>query len=300
MAVCTGSAQLPGPERAELLTVLAEESDEVVRERSAQALLTQSPEDFTEALKGDSPAAQLFRYCGRNLIEKPGIAAALIKHWRCPQEYLIAAARRVPTETVQEILDDLEKLSAVPALAAALLHAVSLTEDQRQQLQDLQKETPEAEETFADAVTDAEPDQTRRVTLLQRLSRMRVAERVQAALKGSREERITLIRDPCKVVQRAVLQSARITDREVETFAAMASLSDEILRLIATHRNFRRNYTVVRNLVNNPKTPLDVSLHLLKQIKITDLKTLTMNRNIPEVLRNASLRLNRQRTEKRD
>jgi hypothetical protein len=102
------------------------------------------------------------------------------------------------------------------------------------------------------------------------------------------------------VVQRAVLQSSRITDREVESFAAMASLSDEILRLIATHRNFRRNYTVVRNLVNNPKTPLDISLHLLKQIKITDLKALTMNRNIPEVLRNSSLRLNRQRTEKRD
>jgi hypothetical protein len=271
-----------------------------VHEKAAKALLAETSEDFVEALKGDSPAVQLFRYCGRHLLEKPEIAAAMIKHWRCPQEYLMAAARRVPSEAVQELLDDLDRLSAAPALAAALMSAASLTDDQRLQLQEMQKETLEPEEVFADAAKEAEADPAKRVTLLQKLSRMRVADRVQVALKGGREERMTLIRDPCKVVQRAVLQSSRITDREVESFAAMASLSDEILRLIATHRNFRRNYIIVRNLVNNPKTPLDVSLHLLPTIKVTDLKTLTLNRNIPETLRNASIRLNRQRTEKRD
>jgi hypothetical protein len=280
--------------------VLAEESDDVVREKAAKALLAETPEDFVEALKGDSPAVQLFRYCGRHLLEKPEIAAAMIKHWRCPQEYLMAAARRVPSDAVQELLDDLDRLSAAPALAAALMSASSLTDDQRLQLQEMQKDTLEPEEVFAEAAKEAEADPAKRVTLLQKLSRMRVADRVQVALKGGREERMTLIRDPCKVVQRAVLQSSRITDREVESFAAMASLSDEILRLIATHRNFRRNYIVVRNLINNPKTPLDVSLHLLPTIKVTDLKTLTMNRNVPETLRNASIRLNRQRTEKRD
>jgi hypothetical protein len=298
--VWSAGAELNAAERAELFALLAEDSDELVREKAGQAVQKQSPEAFAEALQGDSPSVQLFRYCGRHLIEQPAIAAALIKHRRCPPEFLIAASRSVPTEAVQEILDDLDRLSANPTLAAALLLATSLTPDQRQQLQDLQKDTFETEETFAEAVQTAEADPTKRVTLLQRLSKMRVAERVQAALKGSREERTALIRDPCKVVQRAVLQSARITDREVETFASMAILSDEILRLIATHRNFRRNYTVVKNLVNNPKTPLDISLGLLKQLKVNDLKTLTLNRNIPDVLRNSSVRLNRQRNEKRD
>jgi len=84
---------------------------------------------------------------------------------------------------------------------------------------------------------------------------MTVAQRVQFAMKGGSEARRTLIRDNNKVVQRAVLQSPRLTDQEVEAFAAMSSLTDEILRLIAGNRNFRKNYTVVRNLINNPRRP---------------------------------------------
>ena len=80
----------------------------------------------------------------------------------------------------------------------------------------------------------------------------------------------------------------------------MASLSDEVLRLISMNRNFRRNYTVVRNLINNPKTPVDVSLHLLPTITALDLKALAGNKNVPETLRNSASRLQRQRTEKRD
>jgi len=88
---------------------------------------------------------------------------------------------------------------------------------------------------------------------LQKISQLRVVERVQLAMKGTREARNLLIRDSCRVVQRAVLQSPQLTGREVEGFAAMTSLSDETLRLIANNRKFRKNYTVTRALVNNPK-----------------------------------------------
>jgi hypothetical protein len=124
---------------------------------------------------------------------------------------------------------------------------------------------------------------------------MNVAQRVQFAMKGGSEARRTLIRDSSKVVQRAVLQSPRLTDQEVETFASMSSLTDEILRLIAGNRNFRKNYTVVRNLLNNPKTPLDVSLHMLPMANAQDLKRLTTNKNVPETLRTTALKLQRQR-----
>jgi len=124
---------------------------------------------------------------------------------------------------------------------------------------------------------------------------MTVAERVQFAMKGGSEARRTLVRDANKVVQRAVLQSPRLTDQEVEAFAAMSSLTDEILRLIATNRSFRKNYVVVRNLVNNAKTPLDVSLHMLPMLNAQDLKKLTTNKNIPETLRTTATKLHRQR-----
>jgi hypothetical protein len=300
LAVCSGAARLIAAERAELLAVLAEDPDEIIRERAGNGLLTQPLEGIVAALGGDAPAAQLFRYCGRHLIDKPEVATALARHWRCPLEFLTPAAKRLPTFAVQEMMGDLDRLSAAPALVAALLHSASLTADQRAQLEELVRQTTESAEAFVEAAAVAEIDPARRITLVQRLSRMRVVERVQLALKGNREERIALIRDPCRVVQRAVLQSSRITDREVETFASMASLSDEVLRLISMNRNFRRNYTVVRNLINNPKTPVDVSLHLLPTITALDLKALAANKNVPETLRNSANRLQRQRAEKRD
>jgi hypothetical protein len=300
LAVCSGAARLIAAERAELLAVLAEDADEIIRERAGNGLLTQPLEGIVAALCGDAPAAQLFRYCGRHLIDKPEVATALARHWRCPPEFLTSAAKRLPTSSVQELMGNLDRLSAAPALVAALLHSASLTADQRAQLEELGRETTESPSAFADGAAEAEIDPARRITLVQRLSRMRVVERVQLALKGNREERIALIRDPCRVVQRAVLQSSRITDREVETFASMASLSDEVLRLISMNRNFRRNYTVVRNLINNPKTPVDVSLHLLPTITALDLKALAANKNVPETLRNSAGRLQRQRTEKRE
>jgi hypothetical protein len=294
MAVCSGSASLDSEERAELLAVLAEDPDELIHERAASALLAQSLESFLLALKGDAPSAQLFRHCGRNLIDNPAMATALAKHWRCPPQFLPAAARLLPTSAVPELMQDLDRLSAQPALASALLASSSLTAEQHQQLEDLLRDDIEEESAFAEAA-ESEPDPVKRVTLIQRLSRMRIVERVTMALKGNREERIALIRDPCKVVQRAVLQSPRITEKEIEAFAGMANLSEDVLRGISMMRKYARNYIVTHNLVFNPKTPIDISLHLLPLINVQDLKALTNSKNVPETLHSASLRLQRQR-----
>jgi hypothetical protein len=282
-------------ERAELLALLAEDADEMVRERAENALLSQSTQAFAAALAGDAPAAQLFRYCGKNLVGKPEIAVALVKSRRCPVEFLTPAAKALPTSAVQELMQDLDQLSTNRPLVAALTQSPSLTAEQHQQLDELLADKSAGESAFAEAVADIDVSPEQRATLLQRLAGMRVVERVQMGLKGNREERMALIRDPCKVVQRAVLTSSRLTDREVETFAAMASLSDEVLRMIAMNRKFQRNYAVVRNLMNNPKTPLDLSLHMLPSITAPDLKKLATNKNISDPLRTAAMRLQVQR-----
>jgi hypothetical protein len=79
----------------------------------------------------------------------------------------------------------------------------------------------------------------------------------------------------------------------------MASLSDEILRLIANNRKYRRNNTIVRNLMFNPKTPLEVTLHMLPNIPAQDLKLLMGNKNVPDTLRTSAMRLHRVRTQGR-
>jgi hypothetical protein len=201
---------------------------------------------------------------------------------------------------MKELFEDLDRLSTSPLLVAALIESSVVNAEQRNQLLELQLEEPAGMEAFAKAAEEVEPDQVKRETLLQKLARLRVVERVQMALKGTREARVLLIRDSCKIVQRAVLQSPQLTDREVESFAAMTVLSDETLRLIANNRKFRKNYTITRALVNNPKTPIDVSLHMLPTINPQDLKLLTTNKNVPDTLRTSAMRLQRQRSAQRE
>lgn len=120
---------------------------------------------------------------------------------------------------------------------------------------------------------------------LQRISAMTVAQRVGLAMKGSREERAILIRDPNKLVAVAVLSSPKMTEPEIESIAKMASISDEILRIIANTRGWMKRYGIVVALARNPKTPVAISMNLLARLTDKDLRSISTDRNVPEVLR---------------
>jgi hypothetical protein len=294
IAVCTGGAHLSAADRAEILAVLAHDADEVVANRAQDAFLSQPVESVAEALLRETALPALFVYAAKNLADKPGIGDAMVRNKNCAAEYLVHVVRSLSAESIQILMEELDRVSQSPALAGALEQSSSVTAEQKAQLHEL-RSTAIDHGALAEAALDAEPDLGKRQTLLQRLATMTVAQRVQFAFKGGSEARRTLIRDSNKVVQRAVLQSPRLTDQEVEAFASMSSLTDEILRLIAKNRNFRKNYVVVRNLMNNPKTPLDVSLHMLPILNPLDLKRLCTNKNIPETLRSTANKLQLQR-----
>ena len=300
LAVCAGPGSLSPEDRVELLAILASDTNQTIRETAAAALLTQPLPNVLTALARQDAAPEMFAYCAAEFPRRPGVADALGKNRACPIEVLRPVVRYLSTTALQELFEDLDRLSTSPLLVAALIASEALSADQRSQLLELQKEEFDPQEAFKDAADAAGPDAAKRETLLQKLSRMRVAERVQLALKGTREERMMLSRDPSKVVQRAVLQSPQLSEQEVEGFAAMASLSDEILRLIAVNRKYRRNYTIVRNLMFNPKTPLEITLHMLPNITAQDLKLLMGNKNVPDTLRTSAMRLHRVRTQGRD
>jgi hypothetical protein len=298
IAVCAGGAHLSPADRAEVLAVLAGDADEVVASRAQDAMLSQPIESFVEAIKREQALPALLSYAARNLADKPGICDAMVQNKNCPAEFLVPVARYLSTLGIQSLMEELDRVTESSALASALEHSASLTVEQKNQLHELHgPSNPIDEAALAEAAAAAESDVARRQTLLQRLAKMTVAQRVQFAMKGGSEGRRTLIRDNNKVVQRAVLQSPRLTDQEVEAFASMSSLTDEILRLIAGNRAFRKNYVVVRNLLNNPKTPLDVSLHMLPMLNAVDLKRLTTNKNVPETLRSTASKLQRTRIE---
>jgi len=297
MAVVSTGAHLSPADRAEILSVLAHDRDELISTRAFDGLAGISLEVFVEALSREKVATQLFSYAGKALADKPAIVDAMIHNRNCAGEYLVPLVPRLSATGVSSLLEELDRVSASSALATAMEHSPHLTADHKNVLQELRSAALLDPMRLAEVAEEAEPDPVKRQTLLQQISRMNVSQRVQFAMKGSGEARRTLIRDSNKVVQRAVLQSPRLTDQEVEAYASMANLTDEILRMIANNRNFRKNYTVVRNLMNNPKTPLDVTLHMLPMLNALDLKRLCTNKNIPETLRTTAVKLQRTRKE---
>jgi hypothetical protein len=142
----------------------------------------------------------------------------------------------------------------------------------------------------------AAPADEKRLSVLQRIAKMSPAERVKTAFSGGRDERMILIRDGAKVVQNAVLASPKLTEPEVETFAAAKNLSENVLREIARSRRFMKNYNVGRNLVNNAKCPLDLSLTLVKNLMVYDLKSLRFNKAVPDTIRQVAAKLYREKT----
>jgi hypothetical protein len=294
MAVCAGGVSMPPEDRVEVLAILAADADLAVAERALGVLLTQPLAYFLKALERADSDPLLFRYCVENLGTQPGIADALAKNPGCPAARIARLAAHLTPNGIQALLDNLERFSEDTALMEAVLHSPAASPEQRTLLDEMKKGALSLRE-IEEAVADVELDVAKRETLMQRVSHMSVAQRLTLAMKGARTERMMLIRDPNKLVQRAVLQSPKLTDSEVEGFAGMTNLSKEVLRAISGMRIFMKNYAIVKNLVNNPKTPLDVSLHLFPRLTPGDLMKLTTNKNIPETLRSAATKLHRKR-----
>jgi len=141
----------------------------------------------------------------------------------------------------------------------------------------------------------ADPAQQKRLSTLQRIAMLGVSARVQLAMKGSREERFILIRDGCKVVALAVLESPKLAENEVEVLAAMRNVQESVLRGITLKRKFMKSYAVVKALVNNPRVPMDISLTLLPHLLLNDLKVLVANKNIPDTIRKLATKLYNQK-----
>ena len=297
LAVCTGGAQISAPDLAEVLTVLALDSDELVASRARESILSLPIQSFVEALNRETALEPLFQYAATNLAGKPPVLNAMIKNKSCGPGHLLPIVPHLSTLDIQALMEELERVVDSRDLVSALEKSSSVTLEQKAQLNELLSDEKPDQAALALAAEDLALDEDKRQTLLQQISAMTVAQRVKFAMKGGADARRVLIRDTNKVVQRAVLQSPRLTDQEVEAFASMSNLTDEILRLIGKNRSFRKNYTVVRNLLNNGKAPLDVTLNLLPMLNPLDLKKLTMNKNVPETLRTTAVKLQRQRAE---
>jgi len=142
---------------------------------------------------------------------------------------------------------------------------------------------PAAEE--GEGAEDADGDATAAM-----LSSLPVVARLKLATKGTREQRAQLIRDSNRMVAVAVLSSPKVNEAEVESFAKMANVSEEVLRIISGNRSWMKHYGVALGLIKNPKTPPSISTQILHRLTERDVKALTVDRNVPELVRLAAKR----------
>jgi hypothetical protein len=202
------------------------------------------------------------------------------------------------TESVDNFLADAEVAEAVktavlsrrrrPAIAPVPVNEGQVRDDQQdaefeasvQADDDGDLGDPELED---DAPVDRE-------SIMQKIARMTFPQRLKAASKGSREVRAILIRDPSKLIAMAVLNSPKVTDAEIESFARMGNVAVDVLRAIGANRAWIKNYPVVVALTRNSKTPLGLSLNLMSRLNDRDLTMLSVDRNVPDSLRVAAKR----------
>ena len=150
---------------------------------------------------------------------------------------------------------------------------------------------PDSEQPLVEAEHDdafAADEDEDKDTVSQKIAAMSMPEKLKAATKGTKEMRAILVRDPNKLICAAVMSSPKLTEQEVEGIARMASVSDDVLRIIGANRAWMKNYKIASGLTRNPKTPLALSLNILHRINDRDLATLAVDRNVPEQLRIAA------------
>jgi len=169
----------------------------------------------------------------------------------------------------------------------------------REIIEEMMIETPEQIAANAQAVIKAERLEgatPERISLIKRIMFMTVKDRVKLAVKGDREARGILIRDANKIVATGVIHNPRITDHEVENISSMRTVAEEVLRLIGMNRAWARSYTIIHNLVRNPRTPMATAVHILPRIRTKDLKAIGLNRNVSEAVRRQAYRLSEMRS----
>ena len=186
-------------------------------------------------------------------------------------------------------------LSSIPVASLAEFLARADTPEEMRSFFATRGIEPAASPADGDALFPADDsednvEQADEGSLLTRLAALNVAQRVVRAMKGSREERAILIRDPNRLVSAAVLSSPKLTETEVEAIARMANVSEDVLRIIGRTRAWMKSYTITVALARNPKTPVAISMNLLARLMDKDLRLITTDRNVPDVLRTAARR----------
>jgi len=313
-----GALPLTPVDLAELLHHLTRDPDAEIRDTAAATLRGIPSEEMLPVTKDrQTPSGVLDWVLTQR--EERDLREAALQNPSTSDEAIEGLSAALPAELAELVVINQVRLLRRTSLLEAVEVNPNLSKDQKRRLRELRETfkigvaaqappapaaqpeaaAPEApadeeplarppatvDEALAHYLSEEERTEAEKVSAVQRVFRLNTAQKVVTALKGTREERSVLIRDPNRIVASAVLGSPRLTESEIESFAGMKSLSGEVLRQIGGHREWTRRYGVIANLVKNPRTPIGVSLGLVSRLNPRDIRGISVDRNVPDVIR---------------
>jgi hypothetical protein len=324
-----GALPLIPADLVELVHLLLADADEGVRTTAAATLGAMPAEELLPIARDRGTPGPILGHLLAQRSDAR-LREIVLQNPSTPDEAIEAEAGRLPSELAELVVINQVRLLRRATLVDVLEANPSLNRDQARRLRELRQEfrigTPDAapapapappavaapapeppppappvaeepeagplteQEAVAQLLAPEEQQDPEKLSTVQRLYKLNTAQKLICALKGNREERSILIRERNRLVAMAVLGSPKITDTEIEAFSAMKNISDEILRSIGNHREWTKKYSVVSNLVRNPRTPVGVAIGLVSRLNPRDLKGLSIDRNVSEVVRKAAQR----------
>jgi len=316
-----GLLPLKPDDLVEMWTDLVKDPDEGVRTAADKSLSSFPAAELQPILKSRDTPAGVLSWAVTHRSEHE-LREVVLQNTSLPDETIEALAPVLTQALAELVVINQTRLLRRTSLLVALESNAGLNNDQKRRLRELRDSfrigqaeaapppapaaappPPEAppepepeiaplgdvfmteDEALVRYLSEDERQQTEKVSAVQKIYRLNTAEKLITALKGSREERAILIRDPNRLVATAVLGSPRLTDPEIEAISGMKSVSDEILRKIGHHREWTKRYAVCKNLVCNPRTPIGIALTLVPRLSPRDIKGIAVDRNVPEPVR---------------
>ena len=309
-----GLVPLPPSEMARALGTLLARGEPTLRALAEESFKTLPAAALKDAvLSPGVKAAQLdaiARRTGDDSVLEP-----LLRHKDVPAETLAWLADRIGPYLQDVLVTNQVRLLAAPVIVERLFENPHLSADIRRRADEfleeffLKKEREEdaraaaagaaevGEETIptaaaitpAAAAEAAESDEVHK-NLFARLANLPVSLKIRMAWRGTREERLFLVRDQNRLVATAVLKSPKTREGDVETIANMKSVSEDVLRHIALRKEWTRKYSILLALVRNARSPIDATMPLVIRLAHGDQKKLSQDRNVPEPIRKLARR----------
>ena len=313
LLVARGMFPLPMELMVPLQISLSQNSDEEVA-AAAQESLSNLDSDIAVGVIRESEEVEVVSFFASRT-DQPDLAEAILQHRLTPPSVLMQMAPGLSSELQEILLLRQDAILEEPSILVGLEENPDLSSfaarriaEYREHLLPRQRrrEPEEVSEVDEDEPTDEEVEEAihwarqepaqgemDEVTGLSeaQIRTLPIPVRLKLSRGASRTLRNILIKDKNPMVAVSVVMGNAMGDGEVEMIASSKVVAEEVLETIARSRQWGRKYSIIHTLVKNPRTPAGLAARLVPRLGVRDLRILSRDRNVSEVVRSTASRL---------